>query len=97
MFVCLFVCLSVCLSVTNRRENYRTDQDETFNTYSLRPWDGSAQKKKIEKIQKGARGGPFFVLKNAFFSNISIIYDPIELKLSQLSNYTPAIILKKEK
>ena len=38
------------------------------------------RKKKFEKIQKGARGGPF-LLKNAFFSNISIIYDPIELKL----------------
>ena len=38
------------------------------------------RKKKIEKNSKKGPKGPF-LLKNAFFSNISIIYYQIELKL----------------
>ena len=65
--------------VVDGRENYWADQNETSTTYFLQPRDGSAEKN-FEKIQQGARGGPF-LLKNAFFSNILIIYDPIEPKL----------------
>ena len=49
----------------------------------LIPYDPGMVLRKIffEKNQKGARRGPFLLTKYAFFSNISIIYDPIELKL----------------
>ena len=38
------------------------------------------RKKKLKKFKRGPEGA-LFVKKNAFFSNISIIYDPIELEL----------------
>ena len=63
----LSVWVSVWVSgcVADGRENYWADQDETSTTYSLQPRDGSAQKK-FEKIQRGARGGPFLLKKCVF-------------------------------
>ena len=49
-----------------------------------------------KKIEKKIKRGPFFV-KKGVFSNIAIIYHPIELKLQPLSAYTPAKILYKRK
>ena len=67
----------VCLFEMNRLQNYWANQDENFTTYALRP--GMVLGKNLKKFKRGPKWALF--AKNAFFSNISIIYDPIELKL----------------
>ena len=64
--------------VADGRENYWANQDEIL---PLIPYDPMmVLGKKIEKNSKGGRLDPF-LLKNMFFSYISIIYHSIELKL----------------
>ena len=89
---CLFVCLSVCRRWPRKllgRSGW------IFYPLFLTTPGWFCAKKKFEKIQKGARGGPF-LLKNAFFSYNSIIYYPIELKFLPLIPYDPGMVLGKK-
>ena len=54
-----------------------SDWTETLTTNSLKP-RMILDKKKFENIQKGV---VLYLLNIAFFSNIAIIYDQIEMKL----------------